>query len=260
MDIGTVLGYGIAWGALGFGMWHITHGAIGPYIKPTEVILVGGCAVGAAIAGTPLKAIIASLKASKKLFSGGHHDTAHIIKEIVGYAETARRDGVLALEQASKDHPDPFMRRGLQLTIDGTDPEVVERILRIEIDAMIERHKHGKHFWAAVAKFGPGCGLLACLVAQIALFKNLNGDPAAIGSALAVALVGTLYGAMIQNVIAGPIAEKLGFISKEEAFAKEVMMQGLLSIQAGNNPRVVEMQLMSFVTTGQQQVMMRQAA
>ena len=119
------------------------------------------------------------------------------------------------------------MRKGLQLTIDGTDAEVVERILRIEIDAMAERHKHGKHFWASVAKFGPGCGLLACLIAQIALFKNLDGDPAAIGGALAVALTGTLYGAMVQNVIAGPIAEKLGFISKEEAFAKEVMMQGL---------------------------------
>ena len=252
MDLGTIIGYGVAWGSLGFGMWHCTHGDIGPYIKPTEVILVGGSAVGAAIAGTPLSAVMVSLKALKKLFGGAHHDTDHTIKEIVEYAETARRDGVLALEGPSKDHPDPFMRRGLQLTIDGTDPEVVERILRIEIEAMQERHKHGKHFWASVAKFGPGCGLLACLIAQIALFKNLDGDPAAIGGALAVALTGTLYGAMVQNVIAGPIAEKLGFISKEEMFAKEVMMQGLLAIQAGNNPRVVEMQLLSFVTAAKQ--------
>ncbi len=259
MDFGTFLGYGIAWGSLGFGMWHVTHGAIGPYIKPTEVILVGGCALGATIAGTPLGAIVTALKAGKKLVGGGHHDTEHLITEIVEFAETARRDGVLALEEASKNHPDPFMRRGLQLTIDGTDPEVVERILRIEIDAMTERHKHGKHFWAALAKFGPGCGLLACLVAQIALFKNLDGDAAAIGGALAVALVGTLYGAMIQNVIAGPIAEKLAFLSKEEAFAKEVMMQGLLSIQAGNNPRVVEMQLLSFVTTAKQETMAKAA-
>ena len=259
MDFGSFLGYGIAWGSLGFGMWHVTHGAIGPYIKPTEVILVGGCALGATVAGTPLGAIVTAFKASKKLFGGAHHDTEHLIKEIVEFAETARRDGVLALEEASKSHPDPFMRRGLQLTIDGTDPEVVERILRIEIDAMTERHKHGKHFWAALAKFGPGCGLLACLVAQIALFKNLDGDAAAIGGALAVALVGTLYGAMIQNVIAGPIAEKLAFLSKEEAFAKEVMMQGLLSIQAGNNPRVVEMQLLSFVTTAKQETMAKAA-
>jgi chemotaxis protein MotA len=181
-----------------------------------------------------------------------HHDAEHVVKEIVDYAETARRDGVLALEEASKTHEDPFMRKGLQLTIDGTDADVVSTILRSEIDAMLERHKHGKHFWAALAKFGPGCGLLACLIAQIALFKNLDGDPAAIGGALAVALTGTLYGAMLQNVMAGPIAEKLTLLSKEEAFVKEVMMQGLLSIQAGNNPRVVEMQLLSFMTTAKQ--------
>jgi chemotaxis protein MotA len=257
MDFGTVLGYGIAWGALGFGMWHVTHGHIGPYIKPTEVILVGGAAVGAALAGTPLSAVMTSMRGVMKMLFGTQHELDHTIKEIVDYAETARRDGVLALEGPSKEHSDAFMRKGLQLTIDGTDPEVVERILRIEIDAMVERHKHGKHFWASIAKFGPGCGLLACLIAQIAMFKNLDGDPAAIGAALAVALTGTLYGAMLQNVIAGPIAEKLGFLSKEEAFSKEVMMQGILSIQAGNNPRVVEMQLLSFVTAAKQAAMAR---
>ena len=259
MDLGTAIGYGVAWGAIGFGMWHVSHGHIGGYVKPTEVILVGGLALGAAIAGTPLHAVKSAMQAFKKMLFAPHISIEHTITEIVSYAETARRDGVLALEEKSKNHPDPFMRRGLQLAIDGTDPEVVERILRIEIDAMTERHKHGKHFFASVAKFGPGCGLLACLVAQIALFKNLDGDAAAIGAALAVALVGTLYGAMIQNIIAGPIAEKLGLLSKEEAFAKEVMMQGLLAIQAGNNPRVVEMQLLSFVTAGKQQQLAKAA-
>ncbi|MEL7238500.1 MAG: MotA/TolQ/ExbB proton channel family protein [Planctomycetota bacterium] len=260
MDIGTIIGYALAWVAIIFGAWHCTHGDIGAYIKPTEVILVGGLAVGAAIAGTPVHAIMSAMKGFKKVLFGGHHSVDHTIEEIVEYAETARRDGVLALEDASKNHPDPFMRRGLQLTIDGTDPVVVERILRIEIDAMVERHKHGKHFFASVAKFGPGCGLLACLVAQIALFKNLNGSPDVIGAALAVALTGTLYGAMVQNIIAGPIADKLGLLSQEEAFGKEVMMQGLLSIQAGNNPRVVEMELLSFVGTQKQQAMMKDAA
>ena len=260
MDIGTIIGYGLAWIAIIFGAWHCTHGDLSPYIKPTEVILVGGLAVGAAIAGTPMHAIMSGLKGVKKMLLGKHHHIDHTIEEIVQFAETARRDGVLALEEPSKNHPDPFMRRGLQLTIDGTDPEIVERILRIEIEAMVERHKHGKHFFHSIAKFGPGCGLLACLVAQIALFKNLDGDAAMIGGALAVALTGTLYGAMIQNIIAGPIADKLGMLSAEEAFGKEVMMQGLLSIQAGNNPRVVEMQLVSFVTTTKQQEMLREAA
>ena len=98
---------------------------------------------------------------------------------MVKYAETARRDGVLALEKVAKENPDPFLRRGLQLTIDGTDPEMIERIMRIEIDAMVERHKHGKEFFGTLAKFGPGFGLMATLIAQVAMFRNLGGDAAA---------------------------------------------------------------------------------
>jgi chemotaxis protein MotA len=176
----------------------------------------------------------------------------HIIKEMVQYAETARRDGVLALESVAREAPDAFLRRGLQLTIDGTDPEIIERIMRIEIEAMIERHKHGKHLFHTLAKFGPGFGLMATLIAQVAMFRSLGGEASAIGAALAVALTGTLYGCMLQNLIAGPIAEKLALRSHEEAFAKEIILQGVLSIQAGNNPRVVEMQLLSFLSAKQQ--------
>jgi chemotaxis protein MotA len=166
---------------------------------------------------------------------------------------------VLALEKVAKENPDPFLRRGLQLTIDGTDPEMIERIMRIEIDAMIERHKHGKEFFGTLAKFGPGFGLMATLIAQVAMFRSLGGDAGAIGQALAVALTGTLYGCLLQNLVAGPIAEKLKARSAEEAFSKEVILQGVLSIQAGNNPRIVEMQLLSFLSVGQQAHMAKAA-
>jgi chemotaxis protein MotA len=178
---------------------------------------------------------------------------------MVQYAETARRDGVLALESVAREAPDPFLRRGLQLTIDGTDPEIIERILRIEIDAMAERHKHGKHLFGTLAKFGPGFGLMATLIAQVAMFKNLGGDASVIGNALAIALTGTLYGCLLQNLIAGPIAEKLMLRSVEEIFAKEIVLQGVLAIQAGNNPRVVEMQLLSFLSTKQQATLAKAA-
>lgn len=252
MDLATLIGYILAWGALGYGAFHASHGAIGAYIKPGEMLLVGGCALGAAIASMPLHSITGAFSSLKKMLFSKEAHVEHLIKEMVGYAETARRDGVLALESVAREAPDPFLRRGLQLTIDGTDPEVIERIMRIEVDAMLERHKHGKHFWASIAKFGPGCGLIACLTAQVAMFKNLGGDAAVIGAALAVALTGTLYGALLQNLLAGPVAEKLGIKSKEEAFIKEIILQGVLSIQAGNNPRVVEMQLLSFLSAKQQ--------
>lgn len=260
MDLATLIGYLLAWGSLAYGAHHATHGDLGAYIKPGEIILVGGCALGATLASMPLHAILGALKAGKKMVLNKHEHLEHMIKEIVNYAETARRDGVLALETAAREAHDPFLRRGLQLTIDGTDPEMIERIMRIEIDAMLERHKHGKHFWASLAKFGPGCGLVACLTAQVAMFKNLAGDPAVIGAALAVALTGTLYGALLQNMIAGPIAEKLGLLSKEEGFTKEIILQGVLSIQAGNNPRVVEMQLLSFLDNKTQAAMLKAAA
>ena len=260
MDLATVIGAVLAWGALCFGMFHAAE-SLKPYIVPGEALLVGGCAVGVSIWSMPLPSVTSALKAVKKILFNTHVHLDHLIKEMVGYAETARRDGVLALESVSKEAHNPFLRRGLQLTIDGTEPEMIERILRIEIDAMLERHKHAKHFWASVAKFGPGCGLVACLCAQVAMFMHLDGgDPGVIGHALAGALTGTLYGAIVQNLIAGPVAEKLGLLSKEEAFEKEIIMQGVLSIQAGNNPRVVEMQLMSFMSVVDQAAMLKAAA
>lgn len=259
MDIGTAIGYAVAWASVIYGAHHASHGALGAYFKPGEIILVGGCALGATIASMPLHSVTAGIKAMNKMVFGKDAHVEHLIKELVQYAETARRDGVLALESVAREAHDPFLRRGMQLTIDGTDPEVIERIMRIEIEAMTERHKHGKHFWASLAKFGPGCGLIACLIAQVAMFMNLSGDPKAVGSALAIALVGTLYGAMLQNIIAGPVAEKLGLRSREEAVVKEIILNGVLAIQAGNNPRVVEMQLLSFMSTKQQQAMAKAA-
>lgn len=259
MDLATIFGFLLAWGAVIFSMFHASHGAIDSYVKPPEIFLVFGGSLGAALCSLPLASATGALSTMKKWLFNKEIHIQQIIREMVGYAETARRDGVLALETVAREAPDAFLRRGLQLTIDGTDPEIIERILRIEIDAMTERHKHGKQFFHTLAKFGPGFGLLATLIAQVAMFRSLGGDASVIGAALAVALTGTLYGCMLQNLMAGPIAEKLGARSAEEVFAKEMMLQGILSIQAGNNPRVVEMQLLSFLSTRQQSAMPKAA-
>src|SRR6202167_3001632 len=252
MDLATIIALVLAWGAVLFSMFHASEGAMGSYFKPPELFLVFGGSLGAAMLSMPLHSITGIVSYIKKWAMNKEAHIEHIIKEMVQYAETARRDGVLALEAVSREAPDPFLRRGLQLTIDGTDPEIIERILRIEIDAMIDRHKHGKHFFGTLAKFGPGFGLMATLIAQVAMFRNLAGDAAVIGKALAIALTGTLYGCILQNLVAGPVSEKLALRSQEEVFAKEIILAGVLSIQAGNNPRVVEMQLLSFLSSKQQ--------
>lgn len=259
MDLATLFGVILAWGAVLFSMFHASEGAMGSYFKPNEIFLVLGGATGAAMMSMPLHNVTGCVNQLKKWLFAKHDHVDHLIKEMVQYAETARRDGVLALEAVSREAPDPFLRRGLQLTIDGTDPEIIERILRIEIDATAERHKHGKHFFHTLAKFGPGFGLMATLIAQVAMFRHLDGDAGVIGKALAIALTGTLYGCILQNLVAGPVAEKLVLRSQEELFAKEIILQGVLSIQAGNNPRVVEMQLLSFLSNSQQAAMPKAA-
>jgi len=258
MDLSTIIGFVVTWGIIIYSMIHVS-GSLGAYVKPGEMLLVFGGSIGAAMLSMPLHNLTGAVGFVKKwLFNKDAH-VEHTIQEMVQYAEVARRDGVLALETVARENPDAFLRRGLQLTIDGTDPEIIERILRIEVEAMQERHKHGKHLFHTLAKFGPGFGLMATLIAQVAMFKNLGGDATAIGNALAVALTGTLYGCMLQNLVAGPIAEKLALRSQEEVFAKEVVLQGILSIQAGNNPRVVEMQLLSFLSAKQQAAMPKAA-
>jgi chemotaxis protein MotA len=259
MDLATLIGLIVAWGAVVFSMWHVSEGDLGSYVKASELFLVFGGALGAAMLSMPMHTLTSAVGFIKKWLFSKHVHIEHMITEMVQFAETARRDGVLALESVARENPDPFLRRGLQLTIDGTDPEIIERIMRIEIDAMTERHKHGKHLFGTLAKFGPGFGLMATLIAQVAMFKHLDGDAGVIGKALATALTGTLYGCILQNLVAGPIAEKLGLRSQEETFAKEIVLQGILSIQAGNNPRVVEMQLMSFLSNRQQEAMPKAA-
>ena len=139
----------------------------------------------------------------------------------------------------------------MQLAIDGTDPEIIDQTLRIEIDALTQRHKQGKKFFELMGKYGPGFGLTATLIGQVAMFKNLGGDSSSIGKALAVALLGTLYGCILCNVICGPIADKLTIRSAEEQFVREMTLVGIMSIQSGDNPHVVEMKLESFLSERQ---------
>lgn len=161
MDLATIIGFVLTWGIIIYSMMHASGGAIGAYIKPSEMLLVFGGSIGAALLSMPLHNITGVVGFIKKwVFSKDAH-VGHTIAEMVQYAEVARRDGVLAVWTVARENPDPFLRRGLQLTIDGTDPEVIERILRIEIEAMQERHKHGKHLFHTLAKFGPGFGLTA---------------------------------------------------------------------------------------------------
>ena len=159
----------------------------------------------------------------------------------------ARKEGLLALEEAANDIEDDFMKKGVMLVVDGTDPELVRGIMETSLSCMEERHKKVIAFWEKWAELGPAWGMIGTLVGLINMLADLN-DMASVGPNMAVALVTTLYGSLIANWLCVPIANKLKLINNNEYQMKEIIIEGLLSIQAGENPRVIEEKLKSFLS------------
>jgi chemotaxis protein MotA len=162
-------------------------------------------------------------------------------------SEKARRDGILALENEVAKLEDKFLASGLKMAVDGTSPEVIETTMRIEIMAMQERHKAGKKFFDLIKLYAPGYGLVATLIGQIGMFGHLGGSIEIMGHMLAVAVVATMYGTILANAVAGPMGDKLALRSNEEILSREMILQGILSIQAGDNPRITLDKMAAFV-------------
>ena len=169
------------------------------------------------------------------------------INLMVSLAEKARRDGILALEGEIAKIDDPFLASGLKMAVDGVEPDTIEATMRLEIMAMQDRHKSGKKFFDLLKTYGPGLGLVATLMGQIGMFKNLGGDIATMGYMLAVAVVATMYGTVLANCLAGPMGDKLAYRSGEEILRREMVLQGILSIQAGENPRATLDKIAAFI-------------
>jgi chemotaxis protein MotA len=195
----------------------------------------------------------------KKVFTRRAEDVARLIDEIVRLAEVARRDGILALEQRAADVRDPFVALGIRMAVDGTQSETIETILRNEIDAMISRHREGKKMLELLGRCGPAFGMIATLLGLVTMLGNLS-DPQSIGAAMGVALIGTLYGITLANLICIPFGEKLAVLSAEEVLAKEVALHGILAIQAGDNPRIIRQKLMAYLPPSRRTEYQRQAA
>jgi len=255
MDIATIIGMIIGYGGLIWAMYESTHGNMAAFYSTEGIVVVVMGTFAAGCLAMPMETVKDVFGITKKWLFVKHIPMDKVVKELVGYAEVARRDGMLALEESIKQQEDPFMKKGLQLAIDGTDPEIIEQTLKIEIKALGERHKRGKKFVEMMSAFGPGFGLTATLIGQVAMFQSLGGDIGVIGAKLAMALCATLYGAIICNAIAGPFASKLGVRSAEEQFHRQMMMVGIMSIQAGDNPNVVEMKLHSFLSARERKLL-----
>lgn len=212
---------------------------------PSALVVIGG-AGAAAMMCFPLKSMLGSPKVLLKAVLNKAPDLNELVAQLVGLAETARRDGLLALESKIKDIQNPLVRAGIQLAVDGSTPEAVEEVLRTEVSSRAMRHKEGKAIMDQMGRFAPAYGMIGTLMGLIMMLSDMS-DPSGIGAGMAVALITTLYGAIMANVVFQPFAEKLNLLSKNEIVAQEIAIRGVLAIQSGESPRAIDQKLKTFI-------------
>ena len=242
MDLATIVGLV---GAFGVMILAMGSGFTGFLNLPSALIVVGGT-IGAALVHYRFPQLLGAIGVAKNAFFYNPSSPTDLIGVLVEYANQARREGILALESAAEEAEDPFLKRALQLAVDGHEVNAIEAILSNEIDQLKERHRMGADIFTALASYAPALGMIGTLVGLVLMLRNMD-DPSTIGPSMAVALITTFYGAVLANVIFNPIAGKLKSRSQEEVLYKELTMEGVLSISLGDNPRIVEQKLTSYL-------------
>lgn len=225
------------------------HVSLGQFIDPPAAIMVLGGGLCVVMTSVPLGKFLSLPKMVLKLLVHRGPDLAGLVRQIVGLSELARKDGLLALEQRLAGLTDPSLVLGVQMAVDGTRPDVIREILHTEMKAEEARHHVGKRMFDMMGRCGPAFGMIATLLGLILMLGNLD-DPDSIGPSMAMALVGTLYGAAMANMICMPCAEKLAYLSHQEQLARQMVLDGVLAIQAGDSPRIVEQKLTAYLPAG----------
>ena len=244
MDISTIIGLGVAFASVSLAI--IIGGDPLSLINIPAIIVVVGGSLGAVIAAFPLAQSTKLPKLVMKAVMGTSPDPGRTIRDIVKFAEIARREGILSLENHVEDLDDEFMVRGIKMAVDGTDPELIREIMETELESLMDRHMKGKMVLDQLAKYAPAFGMIGTLMGLIFMLGNMQ-DPSSIGPAMAVALITTLYGAVLANTFAGPIGDKLYNKDQEEVLIRTITIAGIMSIQSGDNPRVVESKLLTYL-------------
>jgi chemotaxis protein MotA len=249
MDIGTVIGLVLSFGAILGSI--LVGGDITAFIDIPSVIVVFIGVIGCTFVKWPIEVVKNIVSIGLKTLFTTPDDPKVTIEEIGKLAETARRESVFALEKQPID--DAFMKKAMTLAADNRPPEVISSILQLEIDAMEERHRTGADVFSGMADDGPAFGMIGTLIGLVIMLGNLS-DQAAIGPAMAVALLTTFYGAVLANAVCNPFKNKLAYRSKMEATKMSIVIAGTLGIVAGENPRLIKEKLNSFLPPSQREV------
>jgi len=222
----------------------LMSGDLGMFVNIPSVVIVIGGSIFAVMAKVGLGQFLGAVKVAGKSFKPSLPDVNDLIEEIVGLADEARKGGLLSLE--GKEVSSDFLQRGIQLLVDGHDPDVVKTMLSKDKNQAVERHTVGSSIFMSLAEMAPAMGMIGTLIGLVAMLANMD-DPKSIGPAMAVALLTTLYGAIVANAICAPMGDKLKLRAAEEAVTKAIVIDALLAIQAGQNPRVIDSMLRAYL-------------
>lgn len=246
MDLASVIGLVLGLVAIVGGNW-LEGGHLGSISQPTAALIVFGGTFGATMLTYPMHALVGAGKSLQKAFKNSPINLQETVQNLVRFAHKARKDGIVSLEKVADSETDPFLKKALTLAVDGTEPKIIREAMELELDNYAEEEEvYGKVFESA-GGYSPTIGILGAVLGLIHVMQNLT-DPGKLGGGIAVAFVATVYGVGTANLIFLPLAGKLKAKLKAELKVKEVILEGILSIQHGENPRLIEQKLVGFLS------------
>ncbi len=251
VDFATIGGIVVAVGSLVLG-FILDGGTVGSLIQINAAILILGGTIGATLTTVSMKEFTNIVKYLRIAFMGKTPSALGVIEQLVDLATIARREGILALEEQLESFSDPFLKSGIQLVVDGVDPELVKNMLETELAFLDERHQGAAAMFDSAGGFAPTMGIIGTVMGLVRVLGNLK-DVSTLGPEIASAFIATLYGVSSANVFWIPIATKLKKKHSEESLLREVMIEGVLSIQAGENPKILGQKLKAFLAPGERE-------
>ncbi len=244
MDLSTVIGIGAAFGLMLMAI--LQGGPLSIFINVPSIMIVVGGTFGNTLVHYPFGDVFDALNVAKKTFLFKDAPINDLIAQLMEFANKARKEGILALQGAMESVDDEFLQKAMQMAVDGQEPETLRKMLNTEIEYIQVRHSKGADIFTSIAGYAPAMGMVGTLIGLVQMLQTMS-DPAAIGPAMAVALLTTFYGAVIANVFCAPMAGKLKLRSASEVLTKTLIIEGMQSILSGENPRIMEQKLHAFI-------------
>jgi chemotaxis protein MotA len=258
MDKSSFAGVFIALGGIFVGLM-LEGGKIGQILQPTAALIVFGGTLGAVMLQFPLRVVIAAFRRLGQIFFDNSKDPQLLIGEIVQYAHKARKDGIVSLDSELQKVEDPFLKKSLMLAVDGTEPQEIRKMMELELDNQAEHDDHIPKVFESAGGFSPTIGIIGAVLGLIQVMQHLD-DIGEVGRGIAVAFVATIYGVAAANLFFLPAAGKIKMRVRQEQIRREMMLEGVISILEGMNPRMIENKLLAFFSETHQNAGAKEAA